>query len=124
MGLACPFFPPLGGVSHTGRQEGTALLPPLTLPSCLQLVLRSINSSKSAYASVTYYSRFFESFDVFDRSLLQAGMLMKVKMLCAAKLALALHKCAGTTTHAPQCYSKCLLSSTPTNVQAQGWWHV
>eukprot|EP00891_Asterochloris_glomerata_P002327 jgi/Astpho2/2327/Aster-x0527 len=42
-----------------------------------KLVLRSINSSKSAYASVTYYSRFFESFDVFDRSLLQAGMLMK-----------------------------------------------
>ena len=87
-------------------------------------MLRSINSSKSAYASVTYYSRFFESFDVFDRSLLQAGVLMKVSMLCAASLTLALQTRAGAIMHPPLCYSKCLLSSAPTHVQAQGLLHV
>lgn len=43
-----------------------------------QVVLRSINSSKSAYASVSFHSNFFDEYNVFERNIVQAGVLMKV----------------------------------------------
>lgn len=44
----------------------------------MQVVLRSINSSKSAYASVSFQSNFFDEYNVFERNIVQAGVLMKV----------------------------------------------
>lgn len=44
----------------------------------LQIVLRTINSSLSAYLSVTYNADFFDSYDVLDCTVVQAGLLMKV----------------------------------------------
>lgn len=41
-------------------------------------MLRSINSSLSAYLSVTYNAGFFDSYDVLDCNVVQAGLLMKV----------------------------------------------
>eukprot|EP00884_Botryococcus_braunii_P012178 jgi/Botrbrau1/20961/Bobra.0135s0079.1 len=42
-----------------------------------QIILRTINSSKSAYAAVTYYAAFFNNYDLFGTSVVQAGILMK-----------------------------------------------
>ncbi|KAL3142661.1 hypothetical protein ABBQ38_002970 [Trebouxia sp. C0009 RCD-2024] len=42
-----------------------------------KVVLRSINSSKSAYASVSFQSSFFDEYNVFQRNVVQAGVLMK-----------------------------------------------
>ncbi|KAA6424868.1 MAG: cell cycle checkpoint control RAD9A-like [Trebouxia sp. A1-2] len=42
-----------------------------------RVVLRSINSSKSAYASVSFHSNFFDEYNVFERNIVQAGVLMK-----------------------------------------------
>jgi hypothetical protein len=46
--------------------------------SAVQVILRTINSSKSAYAAITYYAAFFHNYDLFDTTLIQAGVLMKV----------------------------------------------
>lgn len=46
---------------------------------CVQVVLRSINSSKSAYFSVSFQNTFFDEYNVFQRNVVQAGVLMKVK---------------------------------------------
>ena len=57
------------------------LLPTLAAAAAhppLQVVLRSINSSLSAYLSVTYNANFFDSYDVLDCTVVQAGLLMKV----------------------------------------------
>ncbi|KAI3432588.1 hypothetical protein D9Q98_004136 [Chlorella vulgaris] len=42
-----------------------------------RIVLRTINSSLSAYLSVTYNADFFDSYDVLDCTVVQAGLLMK-----------------------------------------------
>ncbi|GFR48808.1 hypothetical protein Agub_g10759, partial [Astrephomene gubernaculifera] len=42
-----------------------------------QLILRSINTAKSAFLSVTYFSRFFESYDIFDTECVQSVVLSK-----------------------------------------------
>ncbi|KAL4452547.1 hypothetical protein ABPG75_008209 [Micractinium tetrahymenae] len=42
-----------------------------------RVVLRTINSSLSAYLSVTYNAAFFDSYDVLDCNVVQAGLLMK-----------------------------------------------
>lgn len=47
----------------------------------VQVVLRSINSSKSAYASVSFQSNFFDEYNVFQRNIVQAGVLMKVTLI-------------------------------------------
>lgn len=47
---------------------------------CVQVVLRSINSSKSAYFSVSFQNTFFDEYNVFQRNIVQAGVLMKVKI--------------------------------------------
>ena len=44
----------------------------------LQVVLRTINSSLSAYLSVTFNAHFFDAYDVLDCTVVQAGLLMKV----------------------------------------------
>lgn len=44
----------------------------------IQVVLRSINSSSSAYAAVTFHSNFFDEYNVFGANVIQAGVLMKV----------------------------------------------
>ena len=44
-----------------------------------QLILRAINTSQSAYASVTLHSTFFDAYDVFDNSIVQTGVLIKVR---------------------------------------------
>lgn len=43
-----------------------------------QLILRDINTSQSAYASVTLHSTFFDAYDVFVNSVVQTGVLIKV----------------------------------------------
>lgn len=53
------------------------------LGNVLQVVLRSINSSKSAYASVSFQSSFFDEYNVFQRNVVQAGVLMKVLIVSA-----------------------------------------
>lgn len=46
---------------------------------CLQLVLRSINSARSAFLAVTLSAQFFESYNLFaSTGLVQAGVLLKV----------------------------------------------
>lgn len=50
----------------------------LTIAPAPQIVLRTINSSLSAYLSVTYNAAFFDSYDVLDCTVVQAGLLMKV----------------------------------------------
>ena len=59
------------------RRHGKPSLPSHASP-LLQVVLRSINSSLSAYLSVTYNANFFDSYDVLDCTVVQAGLLMKV----------------------------------------------
>ena len=41
-------------------------------------MLRTINSSLSAYLSVAFNASFFDSFEVVDCDVVQAGLLMKV----------------------------------------------
>lgn len=46
----------------------------------LQLVLRSINSARSAFLAVNFSANFFESYSVFGGTgLVQAGVLLKVR---------------------------------------------
>ena len=48
-------------------------------PSCLlQLILRSINSSRSAYASISFVNTFFDAYNIFGAAVVQAGVLAKV----------------------------------------------
>ncbi|GIL57565.1 hypothetical protein Vafri_12774 [Volvox africanus] len=42
-----------------------------------QLVLRSINTAKSAFLSVTYFNRFFDSYEVYDTTVVQTIVLSK-----------------------------------------------
>jgi hypothetical protein len=50
---------------------------------CLQLVLRSINSARSAFLAVTLSAQFFESYNLFaSTGLVQAGVLLKVRRIC------------------------------------------
>ncbi|KAK9836039.1 hypothetical protein WJX81_008024 [Elliptochloris bilobata] len=42
-----------------------------------KLILRDINTSQSAYASVTLHNAFFDAYDVFDSSVVQTGVLIK-----------------------------------------------
>lgn len=42
-------------------------------------MLRSINSAKSAFLAVTFYSRFFESYEVFGNEIIQSAVLAKVR---------------------------------------------
>jgi hypothetical protein len=45
----------------------------------MQLVLRSINSARSAFLAVTLSAQFFESYNLFATTgLVQAGVLLKV----------------------------------------------
>ncbi|GIL92700.1 hypothetical protein Vretifemale_20210 [Volvox reticuliferus] len=43
----------------------------------MQLVLRSINTAKSAFLSVTYFNRFFDSYEVYDAAVVQTIVLSK-----------------------------------------------
>lgn len=52
-------------------------------------MLRAINSSLSAYLSVTYNAGFFDSYDVLDCNVVQAGLLMKVGAAAAAPAGVA-----------------------------------
>lgn len=65
-----------------------------------QVVLRSINSSSSAYAAVTFHSNFFEEYNVFGSNVIQAGVLMKVALvslhtLCIQYFQTAVCACAA-----------------------------
>ncbi|KAK9829514.1 hypothetical protein WJX72_006295 [[Myrmecia] bisecta] len=62
-----------GGLQCLGRLGSELLIE--AIPE--KLILRTINTAKSAYASVTFYSNFFESYDVFDATVIQAGVQMK-----------------------------------------------
>lgn len=58
--------------------------PGLTLPHAAprpasQLILRCINATQSAYLSLTFHARYFETYDVFNQDVVQAGVLMKVR---------------------------------------------
>ena len=44
----------------------------------LQLILRSINSSRSAYASISFINTFFNAYNIFGATVVQAGVLAKV----------------------------------------------
>jgi hypothetical protein len=59
-------------------------------PVPAQLILRSINSSRSAYASVTFTNTFFDSFNVYGTQVVQAGILAKVHAFALCE-ALPLH---------------------------------
>ena len=45
----------------------------------LQLILRSINSSRSAYASISFINTFFDAYNIFGTAVVQAGVLAKVR---------------------------------------------
>ena len=47
----------------------------------VQLILRSINSSRSAYASISFINTFFDAYNIFGTAVVQAGVLAKVKCL-------------------------------------------
>ena len=57
-------------------------------PTVPQLVLRAINSSRSAFVSVTFYADFFDAYDMEAASLVQAGVLMKVPHSCTFQISL------------------------------------
>lgn len=50
----------------------------------VQLILRSINSSRSAYASISFINTFFDAYNIFGATVVQAGVLAKVKILAAS----------------------------------------
>lgn len=43
----------------------------------MQLILRSINSTKSAYASVSFDYPFFDAYELLEANVVQAGLTMK-----------------------------------------------
>ena len=73
----------------------------------MQLILRSINTSRSAYASVTFYNTFFNGYDVFGTSVVQAGVLVKVRC-CPVLLA-----CSQNFSESMALRSKPSCSSVP-----------
>ena len=54
----------------------------------LQLILRAINSSKSAFMAVTLNARFFDSYSVINAAVVQAGVLLKARGARRMRLAL------------------------------------
>lgn len=63
-------------------------LNPLHPAACApQLILRAINSSKSAFLAVSFGARFFDSYAVLNSNVVQAGILLKVR-------ACSLHACS------------------------------
>lgn len=76
-------FPPIShGVSiHPAcdQQHYSDGTPACHAPCAPQLILRAINSSKSAFMAVTFNARFFESYSVLNASVVQAGILLKVR---------------------------------------------
>ena len=51
----------------------------------VQLILRSINSSRSAYASISFINTFFDAYNIFGTAVVQAGVLAKVNYLHLAE---------------------------------------
>ena len=43
-----------------------------------QLILRSINTARSAFVAITFRNEYFDAFDVYDTVIVQAGVLIKV----------------------------------------------
>ncbi|GAB4818714.1 hypothetical protein N2152v2_005760 [Parachlorella kessleri] len=60
-------------------KQSTTVSPAVPVATSHQskLVLRSINSTRSAYMSVTFDARFFDEYHVFNCTVVQAGILMK-----------------------------------------------
>lgn len=52
--------------------------PRLSSWTLTQFVLRTINTSRSAYMSLTFGMRFFDTYDVYNCEVVQAGLLLKV----------------------------------------------
>ena len=55
-------------------------------PRCLliglfavQLILRSINTARSAFVAITFRNEYFDAFDVYETVIVQAGVLIKVR---------------------------------------------
>ena len=62
-------------VRHNEDSEHSPSLPPHPHPQ--KLILRAINSSKSAFLAVTFSAAFFDSYGVYDALVVQAGVLVK-----------------------------------------------
>ena len=50
---------------------------PLLMPCAMQLILRVVNSSRSAFFAVTFSSSFFDLFELYDSELLHSSVLLK-----------------------------------------------
>ena len=104
---ACPPPP----ASHPRPAHPPPPRPPPSAPAPpAQVVLRTINSSLSAYLSVTYAAQFFEAYDVLDCNVVQAGLLMKAG---AGRALLGAHRSAlvSAPSSAPAPV-RCLLGTT------------
>jgi len=44
----------------------------------VQLILRSINTARSAFVAITFRNETFDAFDVYETVIVQAGVLIKV----------------------------------------------
>ena len=44
----------------------------------MQLILRSINTARSAFVAITFRNEYFDAFDVYETVIVQAGVLIKV----------------------------------------------
>ena len=67
-----------------GTQVCSPLLPEagyMMRNRAVQLILRSINSSRSAYASISFINTFFDAYNIFGAAVVQAGVLAKVTSL-------------------------------------------
>ncbi|KAK9828366.1 hypothetical protein WJX74_011041 [Apatococcus lobatus] len=42
-----------------------------------KIILRSINTARSAYAAITFFHNFFDAYEIFEKELLQTGVLLK-----------------------------------------------
>ena len=89
----------------------------------LQLSLRSINSAHTAFMSVSYAATFFDSYDVYNCDVVQAGLFLKV-CSCWVECPAALRwPACDSRPPSPRCAacSTCCLSSAPSASSGFRW---
>ena len=70
-----------------------------TTPIPRQLILRAINSSKSAFLAVTFSARFFDAYAVIGANVVQAGILLKARARALTRACGRVHARSGTLSY-------------------------
>lgn len=80
----------------------------------LQLVLRSINSARSAFLAINFSANFFESYSVFGGTgLVQAGVLLKVRPLALPEDTMGLCPVCSASWRSCSCRGMSLVRMEP-----------